>query len=227
MARNKPVSVSVKELAALAFAAQRVNGTLLRDSTRWNESTQTLENVTPNKTLIRDTVKGDIKLVVTDQDRVSAQEAIDAITQDCTMQILKGRRVGDFMQSMAALLEKETDTDASAGIMAFLPQMHEQLKQRQEREEKVQGIAYTSEYLGKVGDKVIVEITVLTTRFLQQYNCYSVTGHDAHGNMVNFLTGKQDCTVNGRYQGKIKRTEQSQYQNNAKVTQLNFVKLLK
>lgn len=227
MARGKSVSVSVKELAALAFAAQRYNGALLKDTTRWNEATQTLENVVPNKTLIRDTVKGDTKLVVTDQDRVLAEAAITAITQDRSMQILKGRKVSDFVLSLVALLEKETDTDASAGIVAFLPQMHEQLKQRQEREEKVQEFAYTSEYLGKVGDKVTVELTVLTTKYLQQYNCYSVTGHDAQGNMVNFLTGKQDCTVSGRYTGKIKRIEQSPYQNNAKVTQLNFVKLQK
>jgi L-amino acid N-acyltransferase YncA len=227
MARGKSVSVSVKELAALSFAAQRYNGGLLKDTTRWNENTQTLENIIPNKTLIRDTVKGDPKLVVTDEDRAQAEIAIDAITQDFTMQVLKGRKVSDFVQSLATLLEKDTDTDVSAGIVAFLPQMYEQLKQRQDREEKVQGFAYTSEYLGQLGAKVTVELTVLTTKYLQQYNCYSVTGHDAQGNMVNFLTGKQDCTVSGRYTGKIKRIEQSPYHNNAKVTQLNFVKLLK
>ena len=227
MARGKSVSVSVKELAALSFAAQRANGALLKDTTRWNEATQTLETVTPNKTLIRDTVKGDPKLVVTDGDRAQAEIAIAAITQDFTMQVLKGRKVSDFVQSLATLLEKDMDTDVSAGIVAFLPQMYEQLKQRQEREEKVQEFAYTSEYLGQVGAKVTVELTVLTTKYLQQYNCYSVTGHDAQGNMVNFLTGKQDCTVSGRYTGKIKRIETSPYHNNAKVTQLNFVKLLK
>jgi hypothetical protein len=226
-ARGKLVSVSVKELAALAFAAQRYNGGLLKDTTRWNEDTQTLENIIPNKTLIRDTVKGDPKLVVTDEDRVLAEEAITAITQDCAWQIIKGRKVSDFVQSLATLLQEDTDTDASSGIVAFLPQMYDQLKQRQEREEKVQEFAYTSEYLGQVGAKVTVELTVLTTKYLQQYNCYSVTGHDAQGNMVNFLTGKQDCTVSGRYTGKIKRIEQSPYHNNAKVTQLNFVKLLK
>jgi hypothetical protein len=228
MARGKSVSVSVKELAALSFAAQRYNGGLIKDSTRWNEDTQTLENIIPNKTLIRDTVKGDPTwLVVTDEDRAQAEIAIDVITQDFTMQVLKGRKVSDFVQSLAALLQEDMSTGDRAGIVAFLPQMYEQLKQRQDREEKLQEFAYTSEYLGQVGAKVTAELTVLTTKYLQQYNCYSVTGHDAQGNMVNFLTGKQDCTVSGRYTGKIKRIEQSPYHNNAKVTQLNFVKLLK
>jgi hypothetical protein len=42
--------------------------------------------------------------------------------------------------------------------------------------------------------------------------------------MVSFLTAHQNLAVSGRIQGKVKRTEVSQYHNGAKTTQLNFVK---
>jgi hypothetical protein len=82
----------------------------------------------------------------------------------------------------------------------------------------------TSQYLGRVGEKVQLDFVLIDSRYLQQYNCYSVTGHDGRSNMVNFLTAHQNLAASGRISGKIKRTEASQYHNGARVTQLNFVK---
>jgi hypothetical protein len=66
----------------------------------------------------------------------------------------------------------------------------------------------------------------MESRYLQQFNCYSVTGYDENRNLVNFLTSKPDCTESAKYSGKIKKTEESQWHGGARVTNLNFVKKL-
>jgi hypothetical protein len=113
---------------------------------------------------------------------------------------------------------------SDAGLMAFLPSMAEQITQRQAREQEVAELAQVSQYLGRIGDKVVVNLTVMNSRYLQQFNCWSVNAKDDKGNLISYLTAKEDCTRSARYSGKIKRTEISKYHNGAQVTTLNFVK---
>jgi hypothetical protein len=77
-----------------------------------------------------------------------------------------------------------------------------------------------------VGEKIQLDFVLIDSRYLQQYNCHSVTGHDDNGNMVSFLTAHQSLAQSGRIAGKVKRIEQSPYHSGAKVTQLNFVKAI-
>lgn len=220
MARFTPVKVSTLELAALSFAAFRKNqSNVYKDSSFFDKATDSLVTVVPNKQLMRE---GNIE--VTEQDRTDAQTAMDALSQDRVMRILKGLAVPDFQNTLTNLLTQAECTMSDAGLMAFLPSMAGQLVQRQAREQEVAELAQSSQYLGRVGDKITVALTVMNSRFLQQFNCWSVNAKDDNGNLVSYLTAKEDCTRSARYSGKIKRTETSKYHNGAQVTTLNFVK---
>lgn len=220
MARYTPVKVSTQELAALAFAAARVNnGKVYKEERFYDKDSDSLITVTPNKILMRDN-----SLPVTDADRAEAVDAINLLNQDCMMRVLKKLKIADFQNTLNNLVSQEQATMKDAGLMAFLPSMAEQIRQRQTREEEMAGLAVTSQYLGKEGEKIKFTITVMTSRWMQQFNCWSVNGKDSDGNLVSYFTSNESCTRSGSYTAKIKRIEESRYHNGAKVTTVNFVK---
>jgi hypothetical protein len=225
MARYVPKPVAVKELVVAAFVAQRINGDMVKNSEVWDETAQTLTKVTTNKELIQHVLLGDILPTQADYDL--AETARDAILLSNTLRLLKGGAPATgFQSSMFALLEKDMGTMSDAGLVAYVPNTYDQLKERETKQETIAELSVTSEYLGKPGDKVTFVLTVMDKRFLQQINCFSVTGTDASNNLVSFLTAREDCTVSGNYSGKIKSVQESKYHNGARVTSLNFVKKL-
>lgn len=226
MARYIPaVLAPVTLLAAGAFAAQRINGKLNKTDTDYDAAKDSLVPCKPNKEIIRRVVKGEI--TPTPADYSAAELAVETLLQDRTIRIMKGTPFKEgFQTEMLALLSNDTGSERDCGMIAYLPNMYEQFLKTQSRREAVMELAFTSEYWGSVGSKVTFELTVLTNRWLEQYACWSVTGHDTAGNMISFLTSKEDCTKSGKYSGKVKRTKLSKYHSNAKLTHLNFVKVV-
>ena len=224
--RYVPQPVAVRELVAAAFVAQRMNGGMNKNAEVWDETAQTLTKVVTNKDIVLQVLQGEI--LPTQADYELADSARDALVLANTLRLLRGdaKPASSFQVSMLQLLEKDMGTVADAGLAAYIPNTYEQLKAREIKQETFAELSITSEYLGKIGEKVTIMLTVTDKRYLQQFNCFSVTGTDEKNNLVSFLTAKEDCTVSGKYSGKIKATQESKWHNNAKVTQLNFVKSL-
>jgi len=230
MAKFKEYKIEPRKLVALAFAAQRVNGTLHKEDRFFDTEKETFVEVVPNKVLMRNSFAvepgSNPELVPTNEDFEKADKAISAIQQDVLIKKLADRRVSDFQFSLSETISKDTCTQRDCGLVAFVPKTYESMMERQEKQETTLMMSSTSEYLGKVGEKIQLDFTMLDSRYLQQFNCYSVNGHDDQGNLVNFLTAHQHLCKSGRILGKVKRTEESRYHNGAKVTQLNFVKAM-
>jgi hypothetical protein len=221
------VSISTRELAAMAFAAQRANGTLHKTDVVFDEKTGDTVKVVPNKVLMQNsiapTADGNV-LDVSAQDRENAEAAITAIQSDIMIKLLKGQKVTDFVQNLNDVLSKETATQRDCGIMAFLPQMYARAQEQAVKQENLVELAPGSQYLGKIGDKVTVDFQFIDQRYLQQFNCFAVFGTDGAGNCVSFLTAHKELAKSARLQGKIKRLVEDQYRAGAKVTTLNYVK---
>ena len=226
----KTYKIESRELVALAFAAQRMNGGLHRDNRYFDPEKDAFVEVVPNKTLMFNSFAfepgSNPELVPTDEDRAQADAAISAIQGDVLVKKLADRRVSDFLVNLGEAISQPTCTQRDCGLVAFVPKTYAGMLERQEKDEAKIGLASTSQYLGRVGEKIQLDFALIDSKYLQQYNCYSVTGHDGNGNMVSFLTAHQGLAQSGRISGKIKRTEISQYHNGAKVTQLNFVKAI-
>jgi hypothetical protein len=220
MARYVAKKLAMIDLAALSFAAfHRNNETVFKDTSFFDKETDSVIQVVPNKVLMRDGT-----LQVLQEDKVEAQAAIELLSQDRTMRILKNKPIADFQNTLTNLVMQEECTMSDAGLMAFLPAMVRQIQARQVREEEIATLSVSSEYIGKIGEKVKITLSIMTVRFVQQFNCWSVTGKDSNGNLISFLTSKEECTRDGVYTAKVKRTEPCRYNNGAKVTTLNFVK---
>jgi len=219
--------ISTRELAALAFAAQRVNGTLHKYDTVFDSDTGDTRQVTPNKTLMHNSfVPGaeGAKLAVVQEDQDLAEAALAAVQADCTMRVLSGGKLSDFISSLNTLLQQETANQRDCGLMAFLPNVYARMLEDHAKKETTAVLSTTSEYLGAIGDKVTVDFTFVDKRYLQQYNCWSVFGHDADNNCVSFLTQHESLAKSCRIQGKIKRLEENRFRGGAKTTTLNYVK---
>jgi hypothetical protein len=226
----KTYKIESRKLVALAFAAQRVNGAMYKDTLFFDTEKDAVVEVVPNKTLMLNSFAiepgSNPELVATDEDFAQADAAISAIQGDVLVKKLADRRVSDFQFNLSEAISQGTCTQRDCGLVAYVPKAYAMLIERQEKDEAKIGLVGTSEYLGRVGEKIQLDFTLIDSRYLQQYNCYSVTGHDGCGNMVSFLTAHQNLAASGRITGKVKRIEQSQYHNGAKVTQLNFVKVI-
>jgi len=226
----KTYKIESRTLVALAFAAQRVNGAMYKDTLFFDTEKDAVVEVVPNKTLMFNSFAiepgSNPELVPTDEDFAQADAAISAIQGDVLIKKLADRRVNDFQFNLSETISQATCTQRDCGIVAFVPKTYAGMLERQAKDEAKFSLAGTSEYLGRVGEKIQLDFTLIDSRYLQQYNCHSVTGHDNNGNMVSFLTAHQDLARSGRIAGKVKRTEVSQYHSGAKVTQLNFVKAI-
>lgn len=224
MAKRQLRTIAVRDLAALAFMAQRMNGTLHRDNRVFDAESQDWREVTPNKEIMRENFGLDVRPSQEDYDQADA--AMSAVQGDAVLRILKGQPMNDFTRSLVELTKQETATERDCGIMAFLPRTYIAQQAREARDLEITSFANTSEYLGRVGDKVTVDFVMIDKRYLQQYNCWSVFGRDAAGNGVGFLTQHENLARSGRIQGKVKRVQQDQYRGGAKVTGLNYVKAI-
>ena len=226
----KTYKIESRKLVALAFAAQRVNGAMYKDTLFFDTEKDAVVEVVPNKTLMFNSFAiesgSNPELVPTDEDFAQADAAISAIQGDVLIKKLADRRVNDFQFKLSETIGQNTCTQRDCGLVAFVPKTYADMLERQEKDEAKIGLVGTSQYLGRVGEKLQLDFVLIDSRYLQQYNCYSVTGHDDNGNMVSFLTAHQSLAQSGRISGKVKRTEVSQYHNGAKVTQLNFVKAI-
>ena len=226
----KTYKIESRTLVALAFAAQRVNGAMYKDPLFFDTEKDAVVEVVPNKTLMLNSFAfepgSNPELVPTDEDFAQADAAITAIQHDVLVKKLADRRVSDFIFSLSEVIGQPTCTQRDCGMVAYVPRTYAGMLERQEKDEAKLGLASTSEYLGRVGEKIQLDFALIDSKYLQQYNCYTATGHDGNGNMVNFLTAHKDLAVSGRISGKIKRTEESRFHNGAKVTQLNFVKAI-
>lgn len=227
MADYRKLKVAAADLAAMAFAAQRINDGFYKESTVLDPETyEVVKKVVPNKDLMIKLLSGTEDYTVTDEDRALAQDAIQSLQQTRTLTILKGSRFSTFVSTLCDLFEQEMVNGFDVGLASYLPKVYNSQLERQAKTEKLTELVYSSQFLGKPGDKITFTLNVLETRYVPQYASFGVFGDDGNGNLISFLTGKEQCTVSGKYTAKIKRTATDPYHDNANVTTVNFVKAI-
>ena len=225
MARTALPTIPTLELAALSFAAYRANGNnVYKDDRVFDEESQELRPVIPNKSLMYHALKDAATLEVTAEDHEQARVAMDALLQDHMLRTLAGSPISAFSQSFVELISEETVTQRSAGLMAYLPRSYNSVLKMRAQQNTLLELGAGSQYLGTVGSKIEVDFTLLSKKYQEKFGCWTMFGHDPAGNLVQFLTQHEHLAQDGRITGKIKRTEQNRWHNNARVTDLNYVK---
>lgn len=222
MKKRMTRSIATRDLAALAYMAQRLNGDLYKDDRVFDAESQDWREVKPNKVIMRENFE--LTVPPTAEDYENADEAMRGVQGDLTVRLLKGQNINNFFRSLVELTQEPTASERDCGIMAFLPKTFASQAARENRQLEVASMAPSSDYIGFYPDKVEVDFVLMDKRFLPQYGCFSVFGHDGKNNFVSFLTQHENLAATGTIQGKVKRTTEDQFRNGARVTHLNYVK---
>lgn len=201
---------------ACAAAAQRINGEYVK-SEQWDYSQEPpVKRKGTNKDLVKGWLRTGDFSEITAEDYAAGETARNHF-KSYTLKAIAGK-LNDFQQTAMKIAAMDTFTGRNMyefAVIACLPSValrdaaHTELKRE----------IYASEPLpGNVGDVIIGEITVIRTRYSQEYGKYRMDARMGES-IVDFWYSKElQGTV--RIKGKIKQ------QRSNKATQLNYVKII-
>ncbi len=204
------------QLLAIASAAFRINDyAILKEST-----TDKIANGMMVKRHIHEPSKSTLEVLP--EDHEYAQLIKDYVTQRITISRLTGKAVSEFIEQIASLLDNETVNIREAGILTWAPKVYTDLLKADEQHMEFTTIGVTSNFVGKIGDKITVDFTTVSKRWNQNFGCWRYSGHDGKGNLIGFLS-KTDYPAQVCIKGRIKAHEQSRF-TSGKTTYINYTK---
>jgi hypothetical protein len=164
--------------------------------------------------------------VVNDFHRKQAEGIVTYLEQTVIMQSLKGTP-DRFLAQVAEILARRDGTIKEFGIIAWAPHLVDQYQKKDHVRELSARHERSSRYTGRVGDTIVINFTLIEKRYIQSTNCYAVYGVTDQDNLVFYWAKDLDkvCEA-GKIQGRVKAHREEEYRNDAKVTVLNYVKVL-
>ncbi len=199
-----------------AAAAQRINGAYFKED-------QWMQNAVPpylahraNKTLVKEWLRENNFVEVSEEDYAAGRKARDHFKSYPLLAI--AGKLNDFQQTAMRIASKDTFTGRDMydfAVVSCLPSVAERDAARNELKRDI----YASEQLpGAVGDAIQGEITVVKTRYSQEYGKFKIDARMGES-FVDFWH-TQELKGKLTIKGKIKNHRGN------KTTQLNYVKII-
>lgn len=207
---------SIRALAA-AIVVYRANGNRVEKFSDANKG---------NKEQTLELLDGVSALEITEQDLADAGELRNYLNQKITIAELTGTRISDFFRDVAQLTNTDQVAYFTIGQLVWAPKLADDARKQEEIKEDINQYYFTSKYVGREKDRVELTFTAIEVRYLSVYNCYRHVGHDNQGNLITFLN-KYNISGTVRIKARVKGCDTNRYYNNAKTTNLNFVKVVK
>lgn len=201
------------DVVAAACAAQRVNGLYIKVPYQLGEENKRQTNRELVYQFLED------QSFITDADRLLAED-IKSHYQGKTFKILGGGFVTDYDRATMKMLEEETCPEGyNLAVLASVPASYLKSVARDKADSRTRFA--TGGYIGKVGDKVTLDVEILKCVFSQKWGVHYATAITKSDEVI-FFGFKQELTVGTLM--TIKGTVKSQRDGN--VTQLNRVKIV-
>lgn len=218
------VKYPVKQALATAIYAFELNQKRVeRDPIR---ATDTEPAVVPNRIVIANCLHDNITPSQEHLDQV--EDLITYLQQTSIMQTLTGKNADRFLGSIVDLLSQETITNRDFGILSWAPKLANDYRRKDQIREVSSHYERLSRYVGKVGEKITVNFTLIERRYLTAMNSYAVYGHDDNSNLIFYWANNPDKIIEkGTIVGRVKKHNEDDYRNRARVTTLNYVKAVK
>jgi hypothetical protein len=201
---------------ACAAAADRINGGYCKMD-EWNHNSPAAFLVKrANKALVKEWLATQNFVDVTEADYAAGREARDHF-KGYTLMLIAGR-LNEFQQTALRIAQKDSFTGRDMydfAVISCLPDVARRDQQRTELKREI----YASEQLhGAIGDQIVGDITVMRTRYSQEYNKFKIDARMGES-FVDFWFS-QELKGELRIKGKIKNVRGN------KTTQLNYVKIV-
>jgi hypothetical protein len=182
-----------------------------------------------NRQLITDYLAGNGgPFVVNDIHRKQAEGIVQYLEHTVVLQSLKAKHGAPdrFLGQISAILSNRETNIKEFGIIAWAPHLTDQYYRKDQAREISARYESSSKYIGRLGEKIKIDFTLIEKRYIKSMDCYAVYGFS--GDSLVFYWAKNSdkiCEV-GQIQGRVKSQKEDGYRNNARVTTLNYVKVL-
>jgi len=218
----KTKSYPTLDVVSTAIAAYESNGrNILRNPIRGDLAQD------PNRQLITNYLEGNgAPFVVNDFHRKEAEGIVQYLQQTVIMQSLKGTP-DRFLGQAVDLISAQTVSTRDFGIVAWVPKLADDYQRKDRVREISARYEHHSRYVGHTRDKITTDFTLLEKRYVKTLDSWAVYGYDAAGNLLFYWARSLDkiCEV-GKISARIKDHREDEYKNNARITVLNYVKVL-
>jgi len=221
-AKPAPVSYSTDNVWGAACAAQRINGSYVKETQyRYDEALNTsVVAKYRNRELMQYILANPAQLTV--EDIAQGQECRKFLQQDLTFRALKGK-LTDFDQNVAKTLAVADEFNSAKhrlelALVACLPASQQRAIARQETASRVRQT--TGEYVGAVDSKVELNVEVVSATYSQTYGIFWVTAITQDNQAVFFsYKSKLETGTSIQIKGTVKAHRDGK-------TQLNRVKVV-
>ena len=220
-------TVSTQEALAIACAAQRINGSYIKDTRRFSEP----ENKTQfsNKEIVKFAYHGDPKYlpmdyvapIPTEEDYVQVAE----IQKWMRRYVMLGLADLDgFKSDMIKCVSQDTVPINNLGRVAFIPEFVKRDKHETGLTKEIRIEYRDSQHLGKEKDVVEGVAKILDKRYSAQWESYNYTAV-IDGNLISFMNKfEHNIGDMNRLKGKVKAHTKNKLFS-ANETRLNYVRL--
>ena len=201
--RAKPAGVthSVDNVWAAAVAAQRINGSYVKETMYKVDpemSSNTVIDKRRNRDIMVDILANPAQLTV--EDIAQGQECRKFLQNDITFRALKGR-LTDFDSSTSKVIAVEDEFDTvkhklELAVVACLPQSHARSLEREAVQERVRQTS--GALIGTPGVKVQLAVEIVKSNYSQQWNTWYATGVTQDNSAV-FFAYRQELAKGAKY----------------------------
>lgn len=220
MAKKDFPKFDTAEVLAVSQAIFRLEGNRIN---RGDFDPTTNKHGISNKSQLVAHFDNSVPVEVTVADREIAQIIPAYIQQKIIMDTLTGKDTGDFVADINTIVGREHVHQFDLGRAVWAPKLYADMIKASDEREGIAQYAMTSVYVGQVKEKLELDFYPIYTKFSREYNCFRHLGHDGAGNLIGFLN-KNKIENNCRIQGRVKSHSVSRYNNNGKVTYINYVR---
>ncbi len=211
----KPViNFQADDIWSAACAAQRINGAYVKLSIM-SESDPSLERKSNRQIIDNFLANTDL---ITEADREQA-EAVRKYYKGLTFKILQGKKLNDFDNTAMVIANRDViENSYDIAVIASLPSCYERAVKRDTINRKLENAR--GGFIGRIGDKVKVNVEVVRCTFSQQWMTHFVSGVTTDDQAV-FFAHKQPIEA-----GKLIIAEGTVKRHGENITQLNRVKVI-
>ena len=190
------------------------------------------KQVNDNKTCILNFMQGLPEaedIVIGDATKKEAGKIIDEFKQELVSKKLMGL-LNDFEQSVLNAIGNPTTDTFGVAVIASLPNSFRVLQKRQALDDFFEQNRKTSNFVGKIGERLKFAVDVKDVKFIAKFNIHLVTCINGDGNIVKFFFNREPDIagiLEGKkvmLTGKVKTHDISKF-SQCKETVFNYVKI--
>ena len=227
MARQKP-TYNTKQVLELAIEVDKNQGFIKSGFGYFDRESD--KRVNDNKTQILNFMQGSEEMPTISKDTVSkAKKIINEFQQELIAKKMMGT-LNDFEQSVLNSLGNETTDTFGVAVIASLPNSFRVLQKRQGLDDFFDQHRKTSEFVGKIGERLRFPCFIKDVKFIAKYNIHLVTCLTKENNIVKFFFNREpdiQGIIEGKnvvLTGKVKTHDVSKF-SQCKETVFNYVKI--